>query len=440
MTEIVMPELGENISEGTITRWLKSRGDHVNEGEPLFEVSTNKVDTEIAASTTGTLVEIVASEGTTVAVGASVARISPAAEPSDADQDPAPVPHHFPVSQPDVATRRHIAPSMHHDETAADTFDLDAGSHRATLLLSPAVRHLLRKYHVDPSTVAPTGGRGRLTIHDVTAATANQAPWEERAHEGQPIRSDTYGVREASDDRAVRGTRVPLSAMRRRIGANMLHSQATSAHAWVSLEVDFVNVERVRRAAADDFREREGISLSFLPFVGRATIDALAKYSKLNATIAEDELLVHDAVHLGIAVDLDSDGLVVAVARNAERQRLRSLANEFSVLAHGARARELAIDQVTGSTFTITNVGSHGAVNAVPIINQPELAILAVGAVSSRPVVVQQVDGTEGIAIHPVGSLSLSWDHRGVDGAYAAGFLRDIKHVLETRDWSAELA
>jgi 2-oxoglutarate dehydrogenase E2 component (dihydrolipoamide succinyltransferase) len=221
----------------------------------------------------------------------------------------------------------------------------------------------------------------------------------------------------------------------------MVRSLETSAHAYVSTEVDFEAVDRVRKAAKDQFKADEGISLTFLPFVSRALIDALADHPQVNASMGEEtsKLVVHGSVHLGIAVDLDHEGLIVPVVHDAQDQRLRAIARHIADLAGRAKTKKLTADDITGGTVTITNVGSTGNAFLLPIINQPQVMILATDGIKRKPVVVTTADGTESIAIHSVGNLTLGWDHRAFDGAYAAQFLSRVKEILETRDWSTEL-
>jgi 2-oxoglutarate dehydrogenase E2 component (dihydrolipoamide succinyltransferase) len=219
----------------------------------------------------------------------------------------------------------------------------------------------------------------------------------------------------------------------------MLGSKATSPHAFSVVEVDFANVDATRNAVKDQWRSSEGFSLTYLPFVARALVDAIAEYPHMNASIQGDDLVVHHYVDLGIAVDLDFQGLLVPVVRSADAKRLRAIAREIHDLATRARGRKLSPDEIQGGTFTISNNGSAGSVLTMPIINQPQVAILSTDAIVRRPVAVRLADGTESIAIHPLGNLAMSWDHRAFDGAYAAGFLGKMKRVLETQDWSAEL-
>jgi 2-oxoglutarate dehydrogenase E2 component (dihydrolipoamide succinyltransferase) len=220
----------------------------------------------------------------------------------------------------------------------------------------------------------------------------------------------------------------------------MVRSKATSAHALVAMEVDYHNVERVRLAEKDEFRASEGAALTYLPFISRAVVDALRDFPELNASVGHDELIVHHDVHLGYAVDLDFQGLMVPVVHNADAKRLRALAREVADLAARARSKSLGPDDISGGTFTITNVGSYGTTLTFPVINQPQIAILSTDGVKKRPVVIEQPDGSDAIVIRPTGLLALAWDHRAVDGAYAAAFLRRVKEIIETRDWAQELA
>jgi 2-oxoglutarate dehydrogenase E2 component (dihydrolipoamide succinyltransferase) len=219
----------------------------------------------------------------------------------------------------------------------------------------------------------------------------------------------------------------------------MVMSKAVTPHAFSVVEVDYANVDAVRRAVKDEWKRSEGFSLTYLPFISRALVDALAEFPHLNASVGDGELVVHRYIDLGIAVDLDYQGLLVPVIRNADTKRLRALAREINDLATRARARKLSPDEISGGTFTISNNGSAGSVLTSAIINQPQVAIVSTDAIVRRPVVVELPGGSEGIAIHPTGNLAMSWDHRAFDGAYAANFLVKVKHHLETRDWSAEL-
>ena len=232
---------------------------------------------------------------------------------------------------------------------------------------------------------------------------------------------------------------IPFTNIRRRTAEHMVRSKATSAHALISIEVDYDNVDRARKPAKDGFKAEEGVNLTYLPFVARGVIDALHEFPNINASGGDDSLIVHHDVHLGFAVDLSFEGLVVPVVHNADTKRLRAIAREVADLADRARSKRLTPDDIAGGTFTITNVGSYGTMITMPIVNQPQIAILSTDGVKKRPVVIELPDGSDAIVIHPVGNLTMSWDHRAVDGAYAAAFMQKIKEILETRDWSAEI-
>jgi 2-oxoglutarate dehydrogenase E2 component (dihydrolipoamide succinyltransferase) len=232
---------------------------------------------------------------------------------------------------------------------------------------------------------------------------------------------------------------VKLSKIRKLTGAHMVMSQSVSPHSFSVVEVDYANVDVTRAAVKQEWRRTEGFSLTYLPFITRAVVEALEEFPLMNASLADDEIVVHNYIDMGIAVDLDYEGLIVPVVRGAEGKRLRAIAREISDLASRAHSKKLGPDEISGGTFTITNNGSAGSVLTMPIINQPQAAILSTDAIVRKPVVVTLPNGSEAIAIHPVGNLAMAWDHRVFDGAYAAGFLVKIKEALETRDWDAEL-
>jgi 2-oxoglutarate dehydrogenase E2 component (dihydrolipoamide succinyltransferase) len=236
-----------------------------------------------------------------------------------------------------------------------------------------------------------------------------------------------------------RDTVVPLSKIRKLTGSHMIMSKGLSPHAFSVVEVDFANVDSARNKVKGQWKDTEGFSLTYLPFITRAVVDALAEFPHLNASVGENELVVHNFVDVGIAVDLDYTGLLVPVVRGADGKRMRAIAREINDLASRARSRKLSPDEISGGTFTISNNGSAGSVLTMPIINQPQVAILSTDAIVRKPVVANLPDGSEAIVIHPVGNLAMSWDHRAFDGAYAAGFLAKVKQILETRDWSQEL-
>lgn len=445
MADITLPQLGETVTEGTITRWFKKVGDQVAEDEPLFEVSTDKVDTEVPSPISGVLNEIRVQEGDTVAVGTVIAVVgnasaAPAPAPvAAAAPAPAPVPAAAPVAAPAPA------PTPAPVSVVATSTPGAQGQ-----VLSPVVRKLISENGLDVRGITGTGPGGRITRDDVVAmiesgsgrsATLAPAPSPAPSPAPAPVAPGVAAVR-ATPPRVVAGARdevVALSKIRQATGAHMLSSQAVSPHALSVVEVDFANVDITRLRAKDEFKAAEGFSLTYLPFITRAVVDALGEFPHMNASVTETDLIVHRFIDLGVAVDLDFQGLLVPVVRDAETKRLRAIAREIFDLAVRARTRRLAPDEISGGTFTITNNGSAGSVLTMPIINQPQVAILSTDAIVKKPVVISIPGGGESIAIHPVGNLAMAWDHRAFDGAYAAGFLVKVKNILETRDWSSEL-
>jgi pyruvate dehydrogenase E2 component (dihydrolipoamide acetyltransferase) len=487
MADVTLPQLGETVTEGTITQWFKNVGDTVTADEPLFEVSTDKVDTEVPSPVSGVLTEIRVPEGDTVDVGTVIAVVgdssdapggSPApAEPAPAASAPAaeapaaePTP---PAPEPSVAAGSPVAaatppplppatPAPAAAPTPAVAPTAAAGDNR---LLSPVVRRLVNEHGLDPDAITGTGPGGRITRDDVldhidatgatpqTAAATPAAAPAPSAPPAPPVASAPAAsapapgtappapVRTASPAPAVgeRDSLVPLSKIRTLTGNHMVMSKATSPHAFSVVEVDFANVDVVRNAVKSEWKATHGFSLTYLPFISRAIIDGLGEFPHLNSSVGERDLIVHNFIDLGIAVDLDYEGLLAPVIRDAETKRLAALATEISDLANRARTRKLSPDEISGGTFTISNNGSAGSVLTMPIINQPQVAIISTDAIVRKPVVTVGPDGGEAIAIHPVGNLAMSWDHRAFDGAYAAGFLKRVKEILETKDWSTEL-
>jgi pyruvate dehydrogenase E2 component (dihydrolipoamide acetyltransferase) len=535
MADIQMPQLGETVTEGTITKWFKQVGDEVAEDEPLFEVSTDKVDSEVPSPVSGTLTEILVPEGDTVDVGVVLARVGDAPEGGGSEAAPAteaPAEAEAPASASEAsvgeapageapasageapaeeapateapaeaeaaaAPTEEPAPAAPAGEpaTEAPVAETPAGAPAAAApapaspapagqapapagpatgapgsnggrLLSPVVRRLIGENNLDPASITGTGPGGRITRNDVLAvldqgagaavapaAPASTAPAQPAAPAApaapaQPAAPAPTAAAPAAAAAAPqpiarageRDTAVPFTNIRRRTAEHMTRSKATSAHVYASIEVDFEGVERVRSAEKSAFKAAESFSLTYLPFISRAVVDAIREYPEVNASFGENELVVHNYVNLGIAVDLDFKGLMVPVIHDADGKRLRALAREISDLARRARSKQLGPDDIAGGTFTITNPGPFGTTMTLPIINQPQVAIVSTDGVKRRPVVVDLPDGSEGIAIHSVGNITLTWDHRAFDGAYAASFLREIKEILETRDWAPELA
>jgi len=453
MAEITLPQLGETVTEGTITRWFKKVGESVAADEPLFEVSTDKVDTEVPSPIAGVLTEIRVAEGDTVPVGTVIAvvgdsagapapaPVAPAAAPAPAPA-PTPPPAPTPAAAPAPAPAPVAAPPAPVSPVAAPVSSTEG------MVLSPVVRKLISENGLDASRINGTGPGGRITRDDVMAvldggaARPAAAPAAPAPASVAPAAAAPAPAPVAAAPRAVAGARdevVSLSKIRQATGAHMLMSKGASPHAFSVVEVDFANVDATRSRTKDGFKSDEGFSLTYLPFIARAVVDALREFPHLNASLGANELIVHKYIDLGIAVDLDYQGLIVPVIRDAEEKRLRGIARDINDLATRARSRRLSPDEISGGTFTITNNGSAGSVLTMPIINQPQVAILSTDAIVKKPVVVSIPGGGDSIAIHPVGNLAMAWDHRAFDGAYAAGFLVKVKEILETRDWSSEV-
>jgi pyruvate dehydrogenase E2 component (dihydrolipoamide acetyltransferase) len=540
-----MPQLGETVTEGTITKWHKQVGDPVAEDEVLFEVSTDKVDSEVPSPVNGTITEILVAEGETVSVGTKLAVIGQAGEAGGAGGDhgtgasaasaasaasvgagPAGDGAVNVSDRPEAAVEE-VSPSSERTGQVAGQeaeVPVEAGAGRRSAaqgaaasgtpaagtaaarppaagppvarppssgpprpgarpadqrppsapaqggpgkLLSPVVRRLIAEHGLDPAEITGSGAGGRITRDDVLAAIERQgsngagrvaevgtAPDGAEADAapavvlGRAVEPTPGPAGAAAPGIVPAGpvpvagesdTIVPFTNIRRRTAEHMIRSKHTSAHTMVAVEVDYFGVERVRLAHKEHFKAAEGFSLTYLPFISRAVVDALEEWPYLNSSVGEDELIVHGEVNLGVAVDLDFEGLLVPVVHRAEDRRLVALAREIAGLASRARSKRLTMDDISGGTFTITNAGSFGTLITVPVINQPQVAILSTDGVRKKPVVITLPDGSDGIAVHPVGNLVLSWDHRAVDGAYAAAFMAKVRELLETRDWAAEL-
>ena len=453
MAEITLPQLGETVTEGTITKWFKQVGDTVAVDEPLFEVSTDKVDTEVPSPISGVLTEIRVAEGDTVAVGTVIAVVGDAATgtapaastsaPTASTPAPAAAPvasTPAPVASTPAATSSTLASSNVSEASQASAPSAPAPTAASSsTILSPVVRKLIAENNLNVAAIAGTGPGGRITRDDVEKAIASgsavaSAPAPASVTSAAPVR--------AAAPRVVAGPRdevVALSKIRQATGAHMVASKAISPHVLSVVEVDYANVDATRLRVKEEFKAHEGFGLTYLPFIARAVVDALADFPHMNSSLGAEELIVHKYVDLGIAVDLDYQGLLIPVVRDAEGKRLRALSREINDLANRARARHLSPDEISGGTFTISNNGSAGSVLTMPVINQPQVAVLSTDAISKKPVVIEVPGFGESIAIHPVGNLAMAWDHRAFDGAYAAGFLSRVKLILETRDWSSEV-
>lgn len=483
-----MPQLGETVTEGTILKWSKQVGETISEDEVLVEISTDKVDTEVPSPVSGTILEILVEEGDTVEVGVALVVIGSADEAGFQSQtdrpamtgaalspDPAsasvtaarPDPQTGPETRrdhdpgPEVSATEEGTASMPSDEEV-EAFFAEPEKDSEPRLLSPLVRRLVRENQLDVSKVRGTGRGGRVTRQDVEAHMAGTTrPVEPFPHaspaetvppppvEPAPVRPESAetvadGEPEAVVESPSQTDReiVALDRRRVRIAGNNVNAKATAAHVWTSVEVDYERVERVRQANKAEFKANEGFSLTYLPFVARAAIDALKAYPVVNSSfdIEAKTATFFKKVDLGIAIDLSQQGLIVARIRNADGLGLVGIARDVRDLASRGRAGSLGIDDISGSTFTITNPGSFGSFMSAPIINLPNVAILSSDTVTKRPTVITTPEGQDMIAIRHIGYLGLSWDHRAFDGSTAVLFLRRVKENLETWDWEQELA
>jgi len=447
-----MPQLGETVADGTVTKWFKKVGDVVVKGEPLFEVSTDKVDTEIPSPTNGVLTAILVDEGVTVDVGTVLAVIGDGSDEttSSAPEPVASSPRERPKEDATVHARANRSTSeesqlspvvrrlLEENDLDVTTITGSGPNGRVTRQdvlafieqtktapvkesgpLSPIVRRLMSDNNIDPKAVVGTGPRGAITRHDVDALIAASPP--------------------ASIAGTARDEVIPFTKIRRLTAEHMVRSKATSAHTLMVKEVDYEQVELVRARLGGAFKERQGFSLSYLPFNAIAAIEALRDFPRLNASVGDNELIVHLDINLGIAVDIDNEGLVVPVIRSAELLDLDQLAHAVRDVAERARTKRLGPDELAAGTFTISNPGPFGTLLTGAVINQPQVAILSTDSVVRKPVVVTEKNGAESVGIHSVGLLALTFDHRAVDGAYAARFLNRMAEVLATRDWESDL-
>jgi 2-oxoglutarate dehydrogenase E2 component (dihydrolipoamide succinyltransferase) len=457
MTDVVMPQMGESIVEGTLTRWLKKPGERIERDEPLFEISTDKVDTEIPSPAAGTLSEILVEEGKTVSINTVVARIDegggaaaapkPAAAAEtpktttpkpDADVEPEPPKPQAapPSSAPATPAPAPAAPAPVAVEAEAEP----AGP------LSPLVRKMARENNIDLAQVRGTGAGGRITKQDVEgylasaktpaavappppAPTPAASPAQPAAAPAQPAGSPAYAPLPPAGQAKTRIE--PLSTMRIKIAEHMVMSKRTSPHVTTIHRVDMTKVAKMRERHKAQFQANYGFSLTYLPFITRAGVVALRTYPLLNASLDNNNIIYHNEINIGIAVALEN-GLIVPVIRNADEKNVLGLQRSIVDLAGRARSRQLKPDEVTGGTFSITNFGSFGSLIGTPVINQPQVAILGVGTVDKTPVVIE-----DAIAIRSICHLSLSFDHRLIDGALADQFMTKLKQVLES--WSEEV-
>jgi pyruvate dehydrogenase E2 component (dihydrolipoamide acetyltransferase) len=464
MIDVVMPQMGESIVEGTLTRWLKKAGEKVERDEPLFEISTDKVDTEIPAPVSGTLQEILIEEGKTVGINTVVARIAeeggagasaPAETPAPPKEAGAPAPPP-PQPQGDGAAAAMPEPKQEaaaiQPAEAEESTDEQAGGGQAgeqSGPLSPIVRKMAREHNINLTQVKGTGAGGRITKSDVEAFVSSQgakpaaaappapaapAPAPAAAAPAPSAPAPASAAAPAMPRAEQAKARVePMGTMRQKIAEHMIFSKNTSAHVTTVHKVDITKVAKIRTRQKEEFQSRYGFSLTYLPFVARATAEALRAFPIVNASIEGSNIVYHNEINLGIAVALDGgSGLIVPVIRNADEKNVVGLQRSIVDLATRARSRQLKPDDVQGGTFSITNFGSFGSVFATPVINQPQVGILGVGTVEKMPVVID-----DAIAIRSICYLALSFDHRLIDGALADQFVGKVKSILE--NWTDDI-
>jgi 2-oxoglutarate dehydrogenase E2 component (dihydrolipoamide succinyltransferase) len=442
-TEVVMPQMGESIAEGTITKWLKKVGERVERDEPLFEISTDKVDAEIPSPAAGTLTEVRFKEGDTVEVNTVVAVLdgdgsgpsvkSVSAEPVAVEPPPPPV-----EAKPEPTPPAPAPPAKPAEPTVEEL--------RRTKS-SPLVRKIAQEHNVDISKLEGTGLSGRVTKNDILSyiesgspATAPAAPAAPRRPEAPPAApaapSMPAELPAPPPPRPQMGDRVePMSVMRKKIAEHMVLSRRTSAHVTTVYEIDMTRVAKLREKHRDSFYERTGTKLTFMPFIFEALIKGLRKFPIFNAQVSGEQIIYKQDINLGMAVALDW-GLIVPVIKRADDLSISGLARAANDLADRARTKQLKPDEVTGGTFTITNPGVFGGLFGTPIINQPQLAILGVGKIEKRPKVMTNSDGDDFLAIRWLCYFALSFDHRVIDGADAERFLAFVKEQLESGDFS----
>jgi 2-oxoglutarate dehydrogenase E2 component (dihydrolipoamide succinyltransferase) len=444
-----MPQLGETIVEGTILKWLKQEGERIEIDEPLFELSTDKVDTEVPSPVSGTVTKILVAEGTTVAVGTTLAEVESgdgaASGDGDASRASAAGDHPAAAQEPVAAdavgdaapgSASAAAPPASTPVPAAPAASALPDRGPRSQILSPLVRKLAEEHHLDLSQISGSGTGGRITkkdVMDAVAAGGTSAP--AAAAVSAPAASAAPALRSVPGPVVAGGGEevVPMSHIRKAIAAHMVGSLQATARAWNMVEVNMEHVVRTRQRVKEAFAAREGFGLTYTPFVTRAVTEALLTYPMVNSELRGEDIVVRHFVNMGVAVSYD-EGLIVPVVKGADTMNLVGVARSINDLATRARSKKLKPDEVQGATFSITNPGPFGSIMSVPIINTPNTAILAFDAIEKRPVVID-----DAIAIRHMVYISMSWDHRVIDGALASQFLGRVKENLETWDWAEDL-
>ncbi len=446
--DVVMPQMGVSVSEGTVTKWLRNEGEAIEADEPLLEISTDKVDTEVPSPGSGIVQKILVQEGETVDVGTTLAVIAPEGTPAAADEPPAPEPEPAAEAEapPEPATAEAAAEA---DAVSSSEMPAPVAAEAATAaatdvsgngktFVSPVVARIAAEHGVDVGSVPGTGQGGRVTKKDILAFIERGAPAApaQPAEQPAPTPAAEPQLRPpgAPQPAAAGGEQLePMTAMRKGIAEHMRRSLDTAAHVTSAIEVDMSKVVQIRERLKAEYQKSYGVNPTYLIFVARAATDTLLQYPWLNGEIRGDQIVTRSYVNLGFAVELaEGKGLIVPVVKNAEGLNLLGMARAVTDIAERARNKQLLPDEVQGGTFTITNPGGYGTFHGTPVISQPQSGILGTYAVVKRPWVIQDELGEDVIAIRPIMNLTLTYDHRLVDGALAGRFLRDLREKLQT--------
>lgn len=408
---IIMPQLGETVEEGTVSVWHKKVGDKVSAGENLFDVTTDKVEMEIPSMVDGQLVEILVNEGETVSVGETIAIINDGKEENLKE-----------VSKSSDTNDKELEPLNIGLKADISSKNKIGNRDSKGKPLSPVVRRLLSEHGLDADLIKGTGRGGRITRDDVVEyVEQNKLVDESRSND-------------SSDDQST----IPFDNIRKITADHMVLSKQLSPHVLQAVEADFYKIDAIRSSIQEEWKSKNGFSLTYLPFIVRAICETLKEFPRINAEVKENSLIVYDKINIGIAVDLDFEGLLVPVIKNAASKSLIELAKEINDLSSRARQKKLLPEDMTGGTYTISNSGPFGTLITAPIINQPQVAILSMDGVTKKPVVITGESG-DSIAIRPIGILAQSFDHRAFDGAYSAAFLRKLSDRIKDNNWEIEL-
>jgi pyruvate dehydrogenase E2 component (dihydrolipoamide acetyltransferase) len=453
--DVVMPQMGVSVSEGTITRWLKQEGDQVEADEPLLEISTDKVDTEVPSPAAGTLTQILVQEGETVDVGTKLGQIGGSAAPEAPAPEAEPAAPATPAEEPAAPAAAAPEPPAPEPPATPAPPAAPASTGNGKAFVSPVVARIAGEHGIDPSQVPGTGSGGRVTKKDIqafidsgaqpaqAAPAAPEAPAAPQAPaapaQAPPAAAQVAQAPVDAGEPGVGESFEPMSAMRRGIAEHMRRSLDTSAHVTSAIEVDMSKVVQIREKLKKEFQAAYGVNPTYLAFVARAATETLREYPWVNGELRGDKIVTRNYVNLGFAVELtDGKGLIVPVVKHAEGLNLLGMARGISEIAARARDKKLLPDDVQGGTFTITNPGGYGTFHGTPVINQPQSAILGTYALVKRPWVVEDELGQDTIAIRPLMNITLTYDHRLVDGAYAGRFLRDLRELLESWEGDGE--